>query len=316
MKYFFFISVLFFIFLIKGRGQNIVPNSSFEILDSCNWLNAAILHGYYPSWDSPTNGSSDGYNSCSPYSTWSFPANAFGFQYPHTGNGYIGGGYYGNGIREFIQVKLDTSLIANQEYCASVYVNLANRSEFPCNNIGMSFLDTHTYFSTNSYLNLSPQINFSNIISDTSIWTLVYGHFTATGGERYLIIGNFYSDSLTDTLHMNGNFPGAYYFLDDVNVHCCSCDSTGSLHDGISEIKEAEINIYPNPVNNILTIDLKNIKEKNLQLEISNLLGQMLYASKISSSKSVIDISAYPSGVYFVRLISPEKIINRKFVKE
>ncbi len=313
-------SCLCFVFIfssLKSESQNIVPNASFEILDSCNiTLSGGIYYGNYPSWNSPTDGTADGFNNCTPNLSFSMPSNGFGFQYPHSGNGYAGGAFYAMNFREFLQVRLDTSLIANQQYCASVYVSLANRSQLPCNNIGMYFSSALTYIPTTSYLNFVPQINDTNIVSDTSGWTLIYGHFTATGGERYLIIGNFYSDSLTDTLHMNGNFPGAYYFLDDVNVHCCSCDSTGSLHDGISEIKESEINICPNPANNILTIDLNNTKEKNLQLVITNLLGQMLYASKISSSKSVIDISAYPSGVYFISLKDEKERINKKFVKE
>ena len=50
-------------------------------------------------------------------------------------------------------------------------------------------------------------------------WTKISEIYTAQGGEKYIIIGNFKTDSLTDTMHVKNNAPTlSYYFIDDISV--------------------------------------------------------------------------------------------------
>ncbi len=308
------------------KSQNLVPNPGFEIIDTCYLHQGAFGSAYVTFWDSPTWGSPDAFNICSisPINATGVPNNYFGFQYPHSGNGYAGAGFCNtHNYREYIQVKLDSSLVAHQEYCASYYVVSGNYTKMVSNNFGMYFSNIHTYIpSFNGVLSATPQINDTNIVSDTLNWTLIYGHFTAQGGERYLIIGNFYSDSLTDTVHLNGTDNESYYYIDDINVHCCTCDSLN--HEGISELtKETEITISPNPATTSISITAtNNIKE----IKLINLLGEEViitnYQLRISPSTPLrvtdavsVDVSSVSKGIYFVEVTdAKDNVINRKVV--
>ncbi len=305
-----------FLLFIKTicTSQNLVPNPGFETNTMCNVCLGSINYGYIPPWDSPTMGTPDAYNTCAP--SWTIPNCFYGYQFAHLGNGFAGIQLYGlaslTNAREYIQVELDSPLVTGQKYCVSYYVNLANSFGIANNNFGMHFSNTHTYMLNTDTIGFTPQINDTTIISDTVGWHIIYGRYTALGGERYIIIGNFFSNANTDTTYIHGSHYGdAYYYIDDVNVHCCSCDSTTSLHDGVDEVTEDNgINIYPNPVTNLITIELKT--KQNSMIEIKDVLGRVVYSSKINTTKTVIDIGGFAKGVYFVEVGNERK----KIVKE
>ncbi len=305
-------------FLDQIYAQNLVPNPSFEQYDTC-LSSAAIYWGWVVAWDTPSNGSDDVFNICSS----TVPSNMAGYQYPHSGNAYAGGQFYGfNGpdyYIEYMQVKLDTPMVEQQTYCASFYVNHANRGfNLALKNFGMCFSDSHTFVPTTNNLNFTPQITEQNFVSDDSAWVLVYGQYTSHGGERYLIIGNFKSDSTSDTVHLVSGMPPmagtAYYYIDDVNVHCCTCDSTTSLHAGVGEIKnEDDVSVYPNPATNSLTVTL--IKGEGV-LAIYNVLGENVFTTKIVNIQTEIDVSEWARGMYFVEVRTEKGVRRKKVVKE
>jgi hypothetical protein len=303
-----------------------VPNPGFEIRTSC------IYSGFHsggagtlPPWDSPTDGTADGFDTCEvSTSTW-VPNNNFGFQYPHSGHGYAGAGMYNSSTTsyyiEYIQVELDSPLVNQENYCASFYINLANLNNVhytALKNIGMYFSNTHTDSSIVGNLSFTPQITIPTYVTDTLNWTLVYGEYVAHGGERYIIIGNFKSQSASDTIHLSGTgLPGdPYYYIDDVNIHCCTCDSTTSLHAGVAEIKEGnEITIYPNPTSSIFTI---TSSDKIKEVRVYDILGNLIrnYESGIRNKEATIDISSYANGMYFVEIKTEKGVVRKKVVKQ
>ncbi len=321
------------ILCVNGRGQNLVPNPSFENIDTCWIPSGAVYLGYELFWDSPSGGNPDVYNICSVDPGFGVPNSAYGFQYPHTGNGYVGSVFWSTELlpqyREYLQVELDSPLVANQQYCASFYISLANDFGIACDNFGIYFSSTHTFIPTMDTLTgFVPQINITNVLTDTANWTLIYGQYTAMGGERYIIIGNFYPNSQTDTAQvlnppsLYGNGADAYYYIDDINVHCCTCDSLN--HEGISELtKETEITISPNPATTSISITAtNNIKE----IKLINLLGEEViitnYQLRISPSTPLrvtdavsVDVSSVSKGIYFVEVTdAKDNVINRKVV--
>lgn len=72
--------------------------------------------------------------------------------------------------------------------------------------------------------------------------------------------------------------------------------------------------IYPNPVNNVLNISVKNEISIN-NLSITDLNGRVVTSSSSSSSSSSIDVSNLSSGVYFVSIETNEGRGTAKFVK-
>ncbi|MFT4525766.1 MAG: hypothetical protein ACI85F_001922 [Bacteroidia bacterium] len=80
-----------------------------------------------------------------------------------------------------------------------------------------------------------------------------------------------------------------------------------------SDLGENQLQIYPNPSNGKFTIEftaniLEQTQGNGSSLEITNALGEIVHQSKIASSKSEIDLSHQPTGIYFYKLQIGEKI--------
>jgi len=76
------------------------------------------------------------------------------------------------------------------------------------------------------------------------------------------------------------------------------------------------IEVYPNPVNNILSINLHMPIDGTIS--ITNLLGQQIYSENISVASSTteqIDMSLYTNGVYFLSVQSQGQRLIKKVVK-
>ncbi len=228
---------------IQGESQiNLVPNWSFENYISCDSMPGGIQAGNFPPWDSPNGGNPDGMNFNCPY-PYSY-RNVYGYQVARTGVGYIASGVFMvNNQREYPQVELDSQLVAQRHYCASFYVSYNNKFKIACNNIGMYFSNNHISITAPNCLNFIPQINDTNIISDTLNWTLISGEYIAQGGESYIILGNFYPYSLTDTIHFNntGSIGAAVYYIDDVSVYAIKKVDAGE--DSIIICKGAKVKL-------------------------------------------------------------------------
>jgi hypothetical protein len=130
-----------------------------------------------------------------------------------------------------------------------MHVSLAENSAYSTDAMQAYFSDT-LVSGIQDYLPLPfiPQITNSNgQLTNTIGWTLVSGNFTATGGENYLIIGNFKNDANTVTQpSASGSWQEAYYYIDEVSLTTCT---------GIENPDEnAAISIYPNPVTNELHV--------------------------------------------------------------
>ena len=79
---------------------------------------------------------------------------------------------------------------------------------------------------------------------------------------------------------------------------------------------KASVNVYPNPVvSGKITINLAGNKFTKLQLV--NLLGQSLQSLKIAANETekTVDISAFPSGTYFILLSDGTNITTKKVIK-
>lgn len=90
---------------------------------------------------------------------------------------------------------------------------------------------------------------------------------------------------------------------------------------GINKVKAQALNIdiFPNPTNGHITIDLGNnfSKIKECTLKIINLLGQIVYTTPINQQQTTVDLlTGNGKGIYFVNLIDKQgRIIGiRKIV--
>ena len=121
-----------------------------------------------------------------------------------------------------------------------------------------------------------------------------------------------------DTLIITGvssGDEGDYYC--EVMATCMSVKSetaTLTLTSGIN-IAGYGCKIYPNPVNNILTINPGKHFDI-LSVKIVNLQGQVVDSQTfIEKSRADIDVSGLKNGVYFLQIFLDDTVVNTKFVK-
>ena len=224
-----FSNIILFVMLnliqhLASIAQNLIPNGDFEYYTSCpNYFGQ--LNRAFP-WYDPNNSTSDYYNACANDSFAGVPcqSSCANYQIAHSGNGYAGLGFADQAVtnyREYIQVKLNDSLINNRCYYIEFYVNLINYMPEASNNIGAYISTTAITCPMYQPYNLVPNIVLPGnpVITDTVNWVKVYGLYSANGGEDYITIGNFAYDSNTvfQTIVSGGN--SAYYYVDDVSMY-------------------------------------------------------------------------------------------------
>lgn len=296
----------------KGLTQNLVPNPSFEDTVSCPISLSEINSTTY--WFNPNIHSPDYFNSCSDTSEFysvNVPNNYFGYQNARTGVAYTGVGVAGyNGTREYIEIKLIDSLATGSKYCVEFYVSLSDSANYSTDDIGIYISNDSIYSSNVNPLPYVPQVENTQgiFIVAKSTWTLIYGEYTALGGEQYITIGNFKNSSNTDTIAVNGgvitngNYKGAYYYIDDVSVTLC--DSTN----GFNEYKEdSDLFIYPNPATDVVYI---NTSQKIEEIVIYNLLGKSIKTCQ----ENKINTSKLTKGSYILIIKTENNIYNRKLI--
>lgn len=110
---------------------------------------------------------------------------------------------------------------------------------------------------------------------------------------------------------------GDYYVIADSDCNCDYTSDTLSHSTAINPIdNNLSIAIYPNPVTNLLQIEFNKLDYNEVSLIITDLLGRNHYHSVIKDTKKhSIDVSNFPSGIYFIKLSTPSGNYIHKFSK-
>jgi len=80
----------------------------------------------------------------------------------------------------------------------------------------------------------------------------------------------------------------------------------------LTAIKENALNekvkMYPNPVTDIVNIDIEDSSSKTSEIIIFNSLGMILKREKLNSGNAKIEVSSYQSGLYHVVIMSNDNV--------
>lgn len=74
------------------------------------------------------------------------------------------------------------------------------------------------------------------------------------------------------------------------------------------------LRIYPNPVSQNLTIQVDELQDQN-ELAIYSMEGKLVRKERLTSDRTMIDVSKWEKGIYLIRFNGGGLIVNRKFVK-
>ena len=87
-----------------------------------------------------------------------------------------------------------------------------------------------------------------------------------------------------------------------------------SLISDVSDLKQNKFNIFPNPTNGLLNIELGNTETHIIS--IYNVLGQILLSESVNAISTVIDLSSFEKGVYMIELVCQNEKFTRQIVLE
>jgi OmpA-OmpF porin, OOP family len=294
---------LFFLTFKICNAQNLVPNGNFEQYSGCpTYLSFSDSLLF---WISPTSGTPDYYNGCSTSPSIGVPYNYFGFQPALSDSGYIGICLWcPNNVREYIEVPLVSTLVANFCYHFEMYLNLGDISRFTTESVGAYFSDT-AIIGINNWdpLPFVSQINnITGNVFDTVNWTLVSGDYTAQGGENYLIIGNFNNDANTTTILVNNAsiYNYAYCYIEDVSL-VYPCDL------GIDTYKRTNIKTYPNPFSETLTVAVNN--HELTELSLYDIQGRRLMKQTFAKTIT-LNTEGIEKGIYLYEVRNQHGVIK------
>lgn len=212
-----------------AQAKNMVLNPSFEIYEKCPQDHTPFdkSHKLLPDWTYPTYATPDYFNRCSPGQV-RVPSNFAGVSEPKTGNAYIGAILTGTerDYREYFQGTLSEPMEKGKMYCVTFYYRLASMSQFAVDQLSLSFVNLEVKSTIKSNLDIKPQLTnraglFLDNIEDWDQFCQVY---TAQGGERYFVVGNFKNYDNTNYVVTDKNTVNlrdkryAYYFFDDFSV--------------------------------------------------------------------------------------------------
>ena len=94
------------------------------------------------------------------------------------------------------------------------------------------------------------------------------------------------------------------------------CSDTSSCYEvitsGVSQsYSRPELTIYPNPSNGKFQISISNSKyNENFKLVIYNIQGKQIFQNTTNSA-SVIDLNNQPKGIYFIKVLFGQFILNK-----
>jgi len=150
------------------------------------------------------------------------------------------------------------------------------------------------------------EIWMSNLITDSTY--MIYDIFTGTGGSL--------DASVTTMAHIGNRL----YFPANDSIHG---NELGYIEfptldiENISNIN-SPINTYPNPVKNVLFIDIP-VKLKPCNIYITDMLGRDIYSYAISDNSPTpfkLDLASFTKGIYIVKVVTNKEVISKKIIRE
>lgn len=305
-------------------AQNLVRNPGFEEIDSCQQFltsNPNYPRNLFYWYAAPINISPDLCSTCysGNFAEQAVPNNYLGgYQYPNTGNNFVGIVSYFQYVdptdpikfsREYICSRLSSPLVVGHHYSISYYWSLANTSKIAMNKLGVYFaIDSITGEDdpTEGWVNLcmyTPQVVSEQIFADTQNWNLNQSIFIADDNYEHFCFGNFFPDEQVDTIHIvpfvliSGTSPHyaySYQFIDDFSI--VDLDAIG-----IEEGPFDGSKIYSE--NGYLYLDFPANTGQVLTLQLQDLQGKVLLQSQLQPDISYeVKLPDFNRGIYVLTL--------------
>jgi photosystem II stability/assembly factor-like uncharacterized protein len=109
---------------------------------------------------------------------------------------------------------------------------------------------------------------------------------------------------------------GNYYSI--VSRYLCYSEKSNIIQftfGSVVDNHKDNLNIYPNPVSTILNFEFIN-HDKEYELVLLGITGQTLIKQKVINDNMQLDMSYLSGGIYLIQLITNDKVLSIKIIKE
>jgi hypothetical protein len=168
----------------------------------------------------------------------------------------------------------------------------------------------------------------TGLVTTISPYSIAQGGYTLNAGSTidpstmifyynngYELVGVSLNTGLIVTKQPITNTNGQFFELMRIQSNCFEATTPTRLNSttGITKIQsDFSVNINPNPVTDLLTIEALTTIDK---IEIINTIGQTLLEIKNNTNKIQVNMINMPVGIYFVKCFSKDKLSISKVVK-
>lgn len=298
-----------------ATAQNLVPNPSFEDTVDCSTPTQCTLlkatHWYNPTISTPDVWDADTARLCG----YDIRTQGVGQMQPQDGDRMAGGFFWdgpSNGpTREYMLTRLTEELAPEAAYQVSLWYVRNAAFGSAVDHIGIWLGNDSIHEPTWGPMDLVPQVRLrdpnSEYLTNGTQWTQLVDTFTAMGGERWLVIGNFDPQDSIQAIVADPVAPysNCYYYVDHVAVE--------ALHEaGIQEFANAAA--YWDGRNLVLHAEGFY---GTVTVDVLDALGRHVYHydAGFTEGQVAIPMDQYPRGLYVVRMRCAQREAVVKFVK-
>jgi hypothetical protein len=83
-----------------------------------------------------------------------------------------------------------------------------------------------------------------------------------------------------------------------------------------NQMHSEDLNVYPNPTNGLITLELEKFNNNNMKCNVFDLKGELILSIDLNSAKNEISLTDYPAGTYYAEIRkNNEKINTYKIIK-
>lgn len=222
----------------KISCQNLVVNPSFEEKNGCPLDYTQIQLTHLASWKQLGSGTPDYFNACS--KSAGVPNNVFGSEAASNGQAYAGLVTFTQGkrnYREYLCSQLTRPLVAGELICIEVNISAADLCSYYSDGFGVLISSEEPKQKGQECLDIAATVENPRLflLDQFDGWVKMGNMYKATGGEKFITLGNFKRDGQTNVLRRT--VPGqrigdySYLYVDDVVVKPikskseCSCEN-------------------------------------------------------------------------------------------
>ena len=84
---------------------------------------------------------------------------------------------------------------------------------------------------------------------------------------------------------------------------------------GANDLIAPTVSLYPNPSNDLINISFD--KDQLQKIELYDTTGKLLFKKDLNTNTYALNITNYPSGVYFVRVFNQNNVfVNKQIIKK